>query len=210
MITNWENPEYTDYPILDGVQLSALWPDIQETPIGSSVALARMGDGTGVVIRKLYTEEDPESHCFMEWSINDEALDEGDWRKIDKVIAKSQPVYFIPGRTISVSYICNVDGVNTFTLKRPIASFTYPSFDNSLNPPYADIDDVEVDVIFTGTPASGEILIENTTITTASDLTIGQILYLRYYPSFQIWLTEISRSNPQFGLLTRAVLLTEV
>lgn len=207
---HWTQPEFADSPWLDGVQLSALWNAIDERIAGGPATLARMGDGQAVVVRRLRTTTDPEVDADYEWVIQDGALSESDWRHIDRVQAKNAFVWWVPPRTETVTYIVPVDGTQTITLQRPDAAYAFSAFDRDQHPATARLDDVAQTVVHTGTPASGEVKIEDFSLVLPSDVTAQQVVTITYYPAFRVWLPKQPKSVSAWNAVNRSLVITEV
>jgi hypothetical protein len=101
-------------------------------------------------------------------------------------------------------------GSETFSLIRPTAVSIYTSFNTAAYPAVALLDGVSQTVVSNGTPSSGEVSLSASTVVVPSDVTAGQLLELRYYPSYTVMAVPAGPSGLGWNALNRDIVLVEV
>lgn len=167
-----------------------------------------MWDGTSVVQRPFLAAARSAAPQFYEFSWEQDGAVESEWRLIEKARARGSAVNFIPHLTDHEVWECAA-GTNNFTLSRPTALSVEAGFDTVTHPNLAFLDGSALTIVTSGSPASGEVDIQGSAVITASDVTVGQVLEILYYPSYSVLVPRLGSNLQNFNDLRREVLALE-
>jgi hypothetical protein len=202
-------PIYSRSPILDGVELNALFGSWEKSPLAASVFPLQMGDGRAIVQSVARTTNDPEAPVAWQWVLPDEATTEADWQQIEAVMSRGRVVSWIPHDYETETFVLPA-GARTITLRRATAVSVYPSFPVGALADSVTVDGVAQTIVDTGTPASGEVRLEADELEVPSDTSAGAVLVLRYYPAYRVFLPRVGMVQAAWNDVKRDVLMLEV
>ena len=203
---SWAQPQ-GGHPIIDDVQFVSAAP-VSRTPVAGGAHLMRMWDGSGVVQAPFLAAARSEAPQFYEFAWDQDGATESEWRVISKAQAAGVAVELIPMLTEHEVFTCAA-GTNNFTLTRPTAISGSALFNSTAFPDVALVDGAAQTIVTSGSPATGEVDIQASAVITASDVTVGQVLEIIYYPAYSVLLPRLPLDLPAFNSLRRRVVVSE-
>ena len=206
MTEAWTQPRYVGRKLeLDG-QTITCHGRVRATPIAGGPNILRMADGS-VVIQHGYKGAFSEVAAFLRFEFDQQADQQAEWDKVDDVRALGQAVYFIPYRVETEAFIA-ATGDTTFSLRRVLASYAMSGFDTASYPNAATLNGVAQTIISSGTPTSGQVKLEQQTVTTPT-LSASDELIVKYYPAYAVVAQPDRDELRAFNDLQRPVVLWE-
>lgn len=203
-------PLFGAAPIFDGVQLTGIPLPLEKNPSwGAHLLQHASGDVTLQIDYR--ADVDPATLDRYEFTFPLRATDQTNWWNLERVRKGGRRVYLVTFDAEEEVFDVGVS-LAAFRLPRPPASsvlsvVTFP--DLASVPILAWLDDVEQDVISSGTPAEGEVKVVGRDVTTPT-LTAGQVLRIRYVPAYLVAVSALPQRLSQFNALDRQVTLSEL
>lgn len=199
---NFTQPLHAEAIILDGIQLDGAMAYTRQTR-GAAVSVLETVN-RGSIIQMRYTEAGASLvGGYYNFSWNHRAEDEASWNVIRSVINRGRSVWMVTYDTAFEAFEAAAADTE-FTLRRPIADTTKaPPFDplNFKNEVYLD---GVAQTIVTTPPGAGEVTISERTVTTPA-LSGGEVLEVRYYPAYAVFLPDGNLNFRAFNLTDRQV-----
>jgi len=208
---NWAQPRFAESPRLDGSPLSHyILTDADKRVVLGAPSIFRMASGIAVIQRPFVEDSQSELVRFYEWELDQEGGSyEGDWNAVTQKMARGASVTWIDFDVETEAFVL-AGGSESFTLQRPTAVSVYTSFDTTSYPNVALLDGTAQTVVTTGSPTSGQVSVSGSTVVVPSTVTAGQLLELRYYPSYNVVAMPSGPNGLGYNRLARTLTLVEV
>lgn len=197
---------FIDGCLLDGVLLRPRNAVVKTPSYGANSI--RMFDGSGIYQLDYRDGGKPEMMDFFSFAIEQRAIVENVWRKLQQVQAYGRPVWFIYFDYEYVAFSAGPEFQN-FTLPRPTGKSALASFPLSRYPHNATLNGVAQTIIEAGTPIAGQVKILGNAVTVPT-LNQGDVLIIGYVPAYSVAVTTGPDTFRGSNDLARTAILTEV
>lgn len=202
-----ETKPFQDDPacVVDGVAINVR-SELTKTPsLGANVI--GMEDGSMVVQQEFRDDDLPETLRNYTFKVPMRAVNEEAWWKLKALAGRGRPFWLIDFDYEPETWSAGPQ-LETFRLPRATAASTWASFPATY-PIVATLNDVAQTVISAGTPASGQVKVLGSTVSTPG-LVNGDLLVVRYVPAYWVVITEIPQTYRGSNDLTREITMVEV
>lgn len=202
-----ETKPFQDDPlcVVDGVAINVR-SELTKTP-SPGVNVIDMEDGSAVASPAQFVDNDlPETVRKYTFKVPMRAVGETAWWKLKALAGRGRPFWLIDFDYEPETFSAGPE-LETFRLPRATAASTWASFPGTY-PIVATLNDVAQTVISAGTPASGEVKVLGSTVSTPG-LVNGDLLVVRYVPAYWVVITEIPQSNRGSNDLSREITMVE-
>lgn len=190
--------------VVDGVAINVR-SELGKTPsLGANVI--GMEDGSMVVQPEFRNNDLAENQRNHTFKVPQRAVSEAAWWKLKALASRGRPFWLIDFDYEMETFSAGPE-LETFRLPRATAASTWASFPTTY-PIVATLNDVAQTVISSGTPATGEVKVLGSTVSTPG-LVNGDLLVVRYVPAFWVVITEIPQTYRGSNDLTREITMIE-
>lgn len=210
MTRNWTQAPFENTGRLDGRDLDSLGvvPLNKEPAIGA-VPYQTADGGTGHQVHLVDdTGKYPNTVMAYRWPLTFQAREEGTWYWLLSVSRRGQAVSWIDYGYESDVWVAGTE-LASFTLTRTPAEDEWAGFPSADYPKRAFVNGVEQTVVSGSSPSAGQVALSGRTLTTTG-LSVGDVLELRYVPSYQVVVSELPTSLAGSNDLTASGEIREV